>query len=216
MLRRRRKVMKRLILFPAFALLILTGCGYNYKQNIRPDEITGGKLDLSNAYIYGTYEYAIRSPLVYYQDEALAIDIAARPSDGKNLVITLIEDKGFFFTALTPGDYTIKKIMLIINGQEYDEVNVNQDFTLAPGVITYLGSFSTEFIRNSEPFIWWGVKSVDDRFTGDQSRFNLVYSGVNTASLVNGYSTFGSTIKPFQKRDTFDFGGKTPGMVVTH
>ncbi len=203
--------MKRLVISFVIPLaFILAGCSsYIYKANVKPDNISGGKLDPGSGYIYGVYGYAVRSPIFFGHEPYLVLDLIPKSmGSAHEQFIALDANQGYFFASLTPGDYTLHRIVLNMEGQDFDSVVIDKDFTVASGTIFYLGNFKTEFLRNTQPYVWWGVKSIDDQFQGDTTGLIRDYTGLTAANLVNGYSSLGAGIKPFEKRDIFENGSQ--------
>lgn len=194
-------------------VILITACTVNYKQNIRPDDLTGGRPDINFAYIYGTYSYADRSPVFSLNQPYLALDIVKKSSPDIEIYIALDDDQGYFFTKLDPGEYTLRSIVLNMQGQDFDSVNVGKDFKVDPGVILYFGNIRTEFLHIAQPYIWWGIKTTGDNYQNDLTALSKTYSGITPTDVINGYSAVVSVIQPFIKRDIFILSG-TPKFQV--
>jgi hypothetical protein len=191
-------------------VLILAGCSaYQYKGNVKQTELTGGRPDANYGYVYGVYGYTVKSPLFFGHEPYLSLDIVSKsPGSGSGeYFISLTDEKGYFFANIPPGDYTLHRIILNMGGQDYDSVVVDKDFTVSPGLVFYFGNIKTKFLYNTQPFVWWGIKSVDDEFESDAAGLAKDFSGIQAASLFNGYASLGSVIKPFEKADYFVKGG---------
>lgn len=196
------------------AMFILAACSaYEYKENVKQSDLVGGKPDANYGYIYGVYGYTVKSPLFFAHEPYLSLDIVSKSADkGREYFISLIDDNGYFFANLPPGDYTLHRIILNMQGLDYDSVVVDKDFTVSPGLVFYFGNIKTKFLYNTQPFVWWGIKSVDDRFASDATELTKDFSGIQAANLFNGYASLGSAIKPFEKADYFVKGGQSLPM----
>lgn len=202
--------MKRLIIFFLIPLsFVIAACSpYMYKSTIRPSDLKDGKLDPAYGYIYGVYTYVVRNPVFFANEPYIVLDLIPKSRDNRTeLFIGLGEDQGYFLANLIPGDYTLHRIILNVEGQDYSFVTVDKDFTVGPGTVFYVGNIKTEFVYNTQPFIWWGIRSIDDQFQGDTSGLVKDFAGITAANLVNGFSTLGSVIQPFEKKDFFEKGG---------
>jgi hypothetical protein len=209
---KRRQEMKRFTIFWIFLLLImLSGCSVSYRQNIKPDDLNGGNIDVNSAYIYGTYEYDVRSPLLFKDPPYFYLDFAAKIGNTeKEIYVAMDKDQGYFFTTLMPGDYTLHRIILIVDGEEFDSVTEEKDFKADAGKVLYLGNIRSKIVYNTLPFIWWGIKSVSDNFQNDSAELTGIYKGIPAANITDGFAAF-SSISPFEKRVVFE-GESSPGV----
>jgi len=194
--------------------LMIAGCSYIYETNLKPSDLSGGKLDSNKGYIYGVYDYVVRSPTYFANEAYLKFDLVPKSSNDKEIIISLNGDQGYFFVTMASGEYTLHKIILNFDGWDSYTVPVDQDFTVSPGTIFYLGNLKTEFRVNTLPYMWWGIESIGDQFQTDSANLMKYYSGITSADFFNGYSMLGYNIKPFEKRAIYIPSSQLPPNYV--
>ena len=191
------------------ALLILSGCGYVYKSNFKPGDLTTSGIDDSKAYLFGTYDYVVRTPIFFGAEPHLALGIIPKDGDGKKeIIISMNADKGYFFTYLEPGEYTLKRIIFYMANSKFNSVPVNKDFRMENGKVFYFGSVRPKVLWNTQNYIWWGVKSLENDFQKDVNDFTQIFNGIKTESIMDGFSLLAASIKPFEKRDIYEGGSR--------
>ncbi len=193
-------------------LLLLISCGYSYRENVKSTDLNaGGKLKEDQAYIYSTFLYTDRTPITAENDAYLALDIISRSeAGGKEIYIPMSGDKGYIFTDLKPGEYTLTKIIFNLGGAVINSVPVNKDFKVEANRVFYFGDFKLKVLRTTQsPYYWWGVNAADDNFQNSIGMLNSFYSGITTDQFVNGYAALGSSIKPFEKREIYGGGSRS-------
>lgn len=137
------KITARYLTVSASLLIMISCSGMPVnKPNADPAAITRG--DVTNsAYLYGTYDYVSKSPLLYGQDLGyLALLVEPEGTNaGENLFyIRMDKDNGSFLLPVKGGDYAITAILLHSMNQNMTIRNIRDyTFSVKNGEIENLG-----------------------------------------------------------------------------
>lgn len=196
------------VLLPS--LLLLFGCGYIYKSNVKSGELpVSGRIEEDKAYVFGTYDYIVRTPIFFGAEPHLALGIIPKSGeDKKEIIISMNGDRGYFFTYLKPGEYTLKRVIFYMANSKFNSVPVNKDFEIEGGKVFYFGNVKPKVLWNTQNYIWWGIKSLKDDYQKDMSDLSQSFSEIKSDDVINGYPLLAVSIKPFEKRDIYEGGSR--------
>ncbi len=172
--------LKQLIYAPVLVIL-LAACSLANKNDIDPSAITKEKS--SAGYVYGSYIYEQRTPVLLGRDMGY-LSILVNPvggSDQKPFYIKF-EDRGFFLYSLKPGIYEISGLYAqILDSTMSIKHFTNCTFTVKDGEISYLGKFSLYFVCN--PSFQVIVSAGPSRSKSDKDRSFLSQKNASVNDL---------------------------------
>ncbi len=183
--------------------VLISSCGLNYKQNLDPSALSKSGVE-NSAYLYGTYEYEMKSPMLDGNDGGfLALEIyPAGQTDEKPFLIQMDHDNGFYLYSLKPGHYEIRQLVYLYQNQPMPVKSI-KDFIIEvkEKEMIYMGKNFLYLKIDTGTAITIGIHSNTNETEADLESFRQKTGETNNNSIKSCTNTINIPRQVFSQLD---------------